>query len=178
MKNLTLIICAYLFVFVSCTSEKQQLKTSITSAENELKNDTTGILDYKKATAMTALYEQYIEKFPEDTLSAIYLYKAADVAAHSHNAQHAIDLYNKLLTNFPDYKNAANAQFFIGFLYENELKNKPEAIKAYEKFLANYPNDEKVESVQFLIQNINLTDAELIEKFKNMPQNQDSTSHN
>ena len=161
-------------IVVGCTSKKQQLITAIATSESILKNDSTGIMDYKKAIAMTVLYEQYIQLYPEDTLSAIYLFKAADVAAHSQQTKHAIELYKKLIKNYPDYKNMPDAMFFIGFLYENELKDKKEATKAYREFLMAYPNNEQSDAARFLLQNINTPDEDLIKKFESMPQNTDS----
>jgi TolA-binding protein len=177
MKKSISILSLIILILAGCTSEKQKLITTISNNEKELKNDTTGVLNYNKAIAMITLYEQYAEKYPEDTLSAIYLYKAADVSAHSHQTTHAIELYKKLIAKYPDYKNVPNAMFFIGFLYENELKDKKEATKAYREFLMAYPNNEQSDAARFLLQNINTSDEDLIKKFESMPQNTDSAIH-
>lgn len=176
MRKSIFILLVFVLIMASCSSKKQQLIASITDSENVLKNDSTGIMDYKKAIAMISLYEQFVGLYPEDTLSAIYLFKAADVSAHSHQTKQAIDLYKKLIKNYPDYKNVPNAMFFIGFLYENELKDKKEATKAYRDFLMAYPNNEQADAARFLLQNINTSDEDLIKKFESMPQNADSAN--
>lgn len=176
MKKSIFILIGFVLIIASCSSKKQQLIASITDSENALKNDSTGIMDYKKATAMISLYEQFVGLYPEDTLSAIYLFKAADVSAHSHQTKQAIELYKKLIKNYPDYKNVPNAMFFIGFLYENELKDKKEATKAYRDFLMQYPDNEQADAARFLLQNINTSDEDLIKKFESMPQNADSAN--
>ncbi|MDK9700906.1 MAG: tetratricopeptide repeat protein [bacterium] len=50
----------------------------------------------------------------------------------------AVAKYEELVKIHPSGKRAPNAQFMIGFLYANELKQLDKAKTAYEKFLKDY----------------------------------------
>lgn len=59
------------------------------------------------------------------------------------NSPEAIEAYQKVIDNYPDTKWADDAQFMIGYLQYNLLKQTDEAIKSLQKVIDNYPNSEK-----------------------------------
>jgi len=54
---------------------------------------------------------------------------------------------------------SAQAQFMIGFIYSEELKNYDEAEKAFNDLLQHYPNSELVESAHWMIAHMRSEDA-------------------
>lgn len=160
------LVCSCMMLLIACKSAKQKLADNIKENETALESDTTGVMDYKKALVVVKLYEDYANKYPTDTMSAKYLFKAADVSAHSHNVQHAIELYKRVIENYPDYKKVPLAWFYIGFLYENELLQIDEAKKAYNTLLSKYPDFEQAEDVRWSLENINKSGEELMSQFK------------
>lgn len=50
----------------------------------------------------------------------------------------AVVKYEELINSYPKGTYASKAQFMVGFLYANDLKDYPKAKKAYEDFLKNY----------------------------------------
>ena len=54
----------------------------------------------------------------------------------------AINTYKKLTEKFPDSKFCPQAQFMMGFIFANDLKDLEKAKTAYEKFLEKYSDHE------------------------------------
>ncbi|MEO8149035.1 MAG: hypothetical protein ABI723_15420 [Bacteroidia bacterium] len=177
MKSKILIAALCLIFMAACKSEKQKLTDRIASVEKELRNDTTGVMNYKKAAEVIKLYEDFAARFPEDSMSAKYLFNAADVSAHSHNVLHSVELYKKVIEKYPQSKYVPQCWFFIGFLNENELKNIAEAHKAYTTLLEKFPNYEQKETVQWLLKNLGKSDEELVKQFEANQQQGDSVGN-
>lgn len=169
-------VCCCLIILAACQSEKQKLANKIKETETALKSDTTGVMDFKKALEIVKLYEEYADKNSADTMSAKYLFKAADVSAHSHNVHHAVELYKRLIKEYPDYKNVPQAWFYIGFLYQNELLEIDSAKMAYNTLLTHYPKFEQAETARWLLENINKSDEEIVRQFEANAQQTDTVS--
>ncbi len=70
-----------------------------------------------------------------------------------------IDKYRKLLTEYPDSDVSPQAQFMIGFIYSEELKNYDEAEKAFRQVLSRYPKSELAPSAQWMVDHMRTEDA-------------------
>lgn len=62
-----------------------------------------------------------------------------------------LEAYRALLAQYPDSEVSAQAQFMIGFIYSEEIKNYDEAEKAFRQLLARYPQAELAPSAQWMI---------------------------
>ncbi len=110
--------------------------------------------------------ESYALVYPNDSLSAGYLFKAAEMSRALNSYGKTISLYDWITTYYPNDKNAPMALFLKGFLLENDLKNPDKAKEIYESFLSKYPNHAMSKDVNFLITNIGKSDKEIIEKIE------------
>lgn len=70
-----------------------------------------------------------------------------------------IDAYRKLLVEYPDSDVSPQAQFMIGFVYSEELKNYEEAEKAFQALLRRYPKAELAASARWMIEHMREEDA-------------------
>jgi outer membrane protein assembly factor BamD (BamD/ComL family) len=70
-----------------------------------------------------------------------------------------IAAYRRLLTEYPDSDVAAKAQFMVGFIYSEELKNYDEAEKAFKELLRRYPKAELAASAQWMLGHMRTEDA-------------------
>jgi len=66
------------------------------------------------------------------------LFSAAKTFQEQGKVKEAVAKYEELVTSTPKGKRAPQAQFMIGFLYANELKDMDKAKSAYQKFLSDY----------------------------------------
>ena len=140
MKNILLLIVASVsLLMMSCGNGKQKLQNEISASEQKLKNDASGVIDNQKAAEVIQLYISYAAKFPDDSLSAEYLFRAADVTNGIHQPDKAIELYERV-QGFKTYSKTPIALFLQGFIAETELQNMQKAKQYYEKYLKTYPN--------------------------------------
>ncbi len=160
MKHL-IILAASLLVFFSCTKQSEQA----TYAESIAKMEQAVLLDAKsiepqKADSLVKMYTSYVALYPQDSLSAVYLFRAADVLANRKECLQAIDLLNKLIKNYPKDTHAEQAAFLKGVIYQETCMNKEKAVEAFNAFIAVYPNSSLVKDAQGLLQ-LNQVEDEL-----------------
>ena len=155
-------------VVAGCKSEKKKLAEQIEANEKIMLNDTTKMMNEKIAREEVDLYKQYAEKFPDDTVSARYLFRAADVAHGLRSNREALDLYAAFMVKYPNHPKAAAALFLIAFMYDNDM-HQPEVAKAkYRQFLEKYPQHNLSPSAKAALDQLEsgLTDEELVKMFE------------
>jgi tetratricopeptide (TPR) repeat protein len=136
MKKLQLFFCALLIVSLwACNTEKKKLKQKIATAEAQPNKN-----DAEMAVARAVLYEEYANKFKDDTLSPAYLYKAAELYQYPSNHVRSLELLDTLLKRYPNNSEAPDALFFKGYIYEVQLLDLPKAKAAYEELIKRFPN--------------------------------------
>jgi len=160
-----LAICLALF---SCKSGKQKLQESISTNEQKLFSDSTKMLDATVAEETLKSYKEYAEKYPDDTASATYLFKSADLANGMRKYKEAIDLYGRFGEKYPTHRKAAASLFLQAFIYDNNLRDKEKAKQLYSEFLQKYPDHQLAASAKVSLEQLNmgLTDEELVKMFE------------
>jgi TolA-binding protein len=155
-------------IFASCQSAKQKLADEIKAGETKLFNDSIKILNTATANEVYKKYIQYADSYKDDTESAIYLFRAADLANGLRRPQESVSLYERLRDSYPGYKKSPAAIFMEGFIYETQLENKEKAKMKYREFIQQYPNHALTPSAQASLDqlNANLSDEDLIRKFE------------
>src|SRR5439155_7962189 len=113
-------------------------------------------------------YKKYAGQYPDDSSSAIYLYKAADLAHGVKRNREAIDLYRQFITKYPNHTKTASAIFLEAFIYDSELRNKDSAKILYKEFLEKYPNHTLASSVKASLDQIEtgMSDEDLVKMFE------------
>jgi tetratricopeptide (TPR) repeat protein len=141
MKKLQLFFCALLIISLwACNTEKKKLKQKIVAAEAK-----ANIQDAEMAVARALLYEEYANKFKDDTLSPSYLYNAAELYQYASNHVRSLELLDTLLKRYPNSNQAPEALFFKGYIYEVQLLDLPKAKDAYEELINRFPNHPRTE---------------------------------
>jgi len=70
-----------------------------------------------------------------------------------------IEGYRKLLGEYPNSDVSPQAQFMVGFIYSEELKNYDEADKAFRELLRRYPKSELAGSAQWMVDHMRSEEA-------------------
>ncbi len=65
-----------------------------------------------------------------------------------------LSLYRELLFSYPEGEHAAEAQFMIGFIYAEELKNYEAAEFEFKKMIDNYGDSELAQSARWMLENM------------------------
>jgi len=97
-----------------------------------------------------------IRNFLSARKTARELFKEAQEAGA---AADRIARYRELLREHPQSDVSAQAQFMIGFIYSEELRNYDEAEKEFRLLLQNYPKSELAASAQWMVEHMRTEDA-------------------
>ena len=174
--NFLLLCTVVVMAFFGCHNASEQALDAIRKAESELYPDSTMMPDAEKAKNIIALYSDYAAKYPEDTLSPGFLFKAADVSSKINLTNQAIELFGKFIEQYPSHPNASYALFLQGFIYENQMVDPAKAKPYYEKFLSQYPDHPLTQDVKFSLENLGKSPEELIREFESRQPANDSAS--
>lgn len=153
-------------LFSSCSGKKEKLTQEINTLESQLTGNLGDVVDSVAVNKMINLYIEYADLFPDDTTSANYLFKAGDIASKTNKIDQSISIFEKLVTKYPDNRNAPYGLFLQGFIYENQVGDAMKAKPYYEKFLQLYPDHPIAGDVTFSLENLGKTPEELIREFE------------
>lgn len=84
------------------------------------------------------------------------MFKAAQEIA---SPQQRIAAFRRLLAEYPDADVSPQAQFMIGFVNSEELKDYDEAEKAFRELLARYPKSELADSAKWMVEHMRTEEA-------------------
>jgi parvulin-like peptidyl-prolyl isomerase len=88
---------------------------------------------------------------PEVATTPEELFQAA---MDSKDGRQRIGIYEDLLKKFPESKYASQAQFMIGFIYSEELKDYARAEEAFKVVMDKFRDSELVDSARWMIKNM------------------------
>lgn len=163
--RLFILLAALTIVLVQCKSDPKAKINSLEKkiASESFKLDETGV---KTANELISAYLDYAEKFKDNPEAPEYLYKAADISLNINKSKEALDLYNKIIYQYPDFKKAPECLFLVAYIYENNFQNYGKAKEIYELFIARYPNHEFADDAAISIENMGKSPEELIRMFE------------
>ena len=162
-KTLWIIMTVALLGMVSCGKSRDQRIQEIKDYEKSLNLESTAINE-ETGNALIDYYTRFVKDFPEDTLAPAYLFRAAEVAMNTGKTEQSIHLLDEVISKYPAFYDVPTAYFMKGYVYENSGNDKDKAVEAYSIFLEKYPEHELAKDAQILIEVIDLTPEELIER--------------
>jgi TolA-binding protein len=163
--------------FSSCqpheeTAEEKRMKykMKVDSAEKLMQADKT--YNMKNAMGTLKTYNDFVQKFPTDTLTAEYLFRAADLAMGAKQYPEAANYLENILANHKDYPKYVDACWVAAIIYDTYLEDVnhggDRAKQLYEFIIANYPTNSYAEQSKILITYIGVPDSvmfkQIIEK--------------
>ncbi len=110
--------------------------------------------DKRKALALIDVYKAYANANPYDTVSAEYLFRAANVAKSMHDGMQSIKLYDRIAREYPSWKRLPDVLYLKAFTIDSELGNKGEAEMAYLAVIEAYPTHPFAKDAYQMIQNL------------------------
>ena len=177
MRQNTALFAALLMLLAACggggtTAEPTpeamvtEARTRIRAQEDSLFNKM--VFDRRGALELRSVYIAYAERFPTDTLVPEYLFRAASVSRSLGEPQESLKLYDRVIKNFPSWSKIADAYYLRAFTIDSDLGRKGEAKTAYEEVIQRFPDHKFAADAKQMIENLQYTDEELIERFKRM----------
>jgi TolA-binding protein len=148
---------------------------AITDAEAEMRK--TKNYDQKLAMAALKAYNDFTVTFPDDSLTAEYLFLASDLAQGSRNYQQAAVYLETIIDKHKDFKKYSDAIFVAAFIYDSYLEDVnhggDRAKQLYQFEIDHYPNSPYAAQSKVLIQYIGKPDSVLINDIINKGQQQE-----
>ncbi len=140
MKNIFGLL-ALILAMAACQSSASSPQSDIEKLEEQLKKE--AVLDSAIATDLCAMYLQYADANPKDSLAPYYLSNSADILKElKGNELKAVNTYNRIAEKYADHPLAGRAVFMIGYVFDDKFNDKVRAQKSYEYFLSQYPKHE------------------------------------
>ncbi len=161
-------------VVSSCSPSKKKEISEIQKMENELFSKKGAIASKQKAMDLVQAYILFADQFADDSMAVEYLFKAADISMNLNEANKAINLYNRIIDNYPDFRKVPECLFLKGYVYENYLGDLKTAKQIYMEFLEKYPENDFADDAQISIENLGKSPEELIKEFEKNIKDQDS----
>lgn len=176
MMKKVVLISAVLISMMACSGPnnsgdtRTSLQDSITTSENKMFNNQETRITKEDAISLIGFYEKYADEFPEDSLAPVYLFRASDISMNLQQPVKTIDLFNKIMTKYPDYEKTPSVMFLKAFVYEDQLHDLSKAKKYYEEFLEKYPDSDFADDAKISLQNLGKSPEELIKEFEEKQQ--------
>jgi N-acetylmuramoyl-L-alanine amidase len=149
-KTTTLIICLAAGNFVRCGGQEEAQEAF---AEAEAAAQTASADSATLANAID-LYEQFAQRFPTNEHAPKALAMAGRLTQQQGDNAGAIRQYERLLVTYPGSQYGDEAQFMIGFIYEENLGDLESAKEAYQKVIDRYPDSELAASARQLLPHV------------------------
>lgn len=165
--KLTPLLLLMIFL-ISCESAQKKLSNEIKIGESRLFSDSVKALNIDESNTVYNNYLLYADTYKDDTTSATYLFKAADLVNGLNRPNEAIAIFERLRSAYPDYRKSSAALFMQAFIFETSLNDKEKAKEKYKEFIQKYPDHNLTASAKASWDqlNANLSDEDMIKSFE------------
>ncbi|MFA4851572.1 MAG: tetratricopeptide repeat protein [Bacteroidales bacterium] len=154
------------FILTSCSNSKDKDLLKITDIEKTVFTNTAAPFNIEKAKELVNAYTDFAKKYPKDTNSVNFLFKAANMSMNIALPKLSIELFDKIINDYPTFNKVADCMFLKAFVYDDKLKNINKAREAYEVFLRKYPTHEFADDAKACLDNLGKTTEQLIQEFE------------
>ncbi len=120
----------------------------------------------EKTAELIDFYTSYFSLFPNDSMTADMLFRAGNQCVNLSRYDDAIGYYNRLDVSYRNYQKRPESLYLQGFIYDTYKNEYGNAKEKYERLIKLYPEHALAVQAKLSIENLGLTDEELIRKFE------------
>lgn len=146
--------------------QREQLISWIDSIQKNVFEERNRELNKKVAVACMKEYMQFVDKFPEDTLSAEYLFRLSDLARALGDNSKALNTLDTICKSYPEYKRIPECVFLQGYYYDQLFHDTIKAKEYYHAFLETYPEHPLADDTKQLLSMFGKSDEEIIKSIE------------
>ena len=128
---------------------KQEIRGHLEGSRSEHFQET--LIDSLKKVYGVVVYGDSIEVAMKPVLTPAELFAKAQAVP---SPQERIELFQQVVSRYPNDKSAVQAAFMVGFTYAEELSDYPKARAAFQDFLRKYPKSDLVVSANWMLDNM------------------------
>lgn len=147
-------------------SETEVLRARIDSLESVVFEESEAPADRQSGMELVRAYAKFYQANKSDSTSVDMLFKAGEVSMGIGQGNLAVKYFSTIFKDHKDFPKAPESLFLTGFCEENLNNDTADARFYYEKFLSTYPNHKLAKDAKFSIQNLTLSDEDLIKMFE------------
>ncbi len=166
MKYFSFLFVAISLISFSCNSpkvdERKVLADEIDTLAYQVFESDVKLLDNHKQKRLVEVYKQYAQKYPDDSLSIKYWFRAAQIQVNLGESQKAIHTLDSLIANYPKAKIIPSALQFKAFIYDDRLGQIDEARATLDELINNFPESELVENAKAYKETLGKSPEEII----------------
>lgn len=153
-------------LIAGCSPSRDKTVKNISALEKALFSPDEYSFNKPRADSLVAMYETFVERFPGDTLTPEYLFKAGSICMNAGEHARAIGYFDRCVEVSPAGYRAPMCMFFKAFIYENSLNNLDKAREIYLNFIEKYPNDPFTDDAKLALMNIGKTPEQMVREFE------------
>lgn len=169
MKSKLYILLSLCLLAVACTNKKQKQADDIIKLEESFYK--LNKPDQISGNQLIRAYAEFADQFPDDSLSPVYLFKAADLAMNLEFSELAIQYFDRVQNGYPKYEKAPECLFLKAFIYENKLHSLELAEKNYRLFIDQYPDHALAKDAQAALKYLGMSAEDLVKLFQEQGSN-------
>lgn len=162
----------YVLALISCSpkqstlTDKEDQIAVIDSLQKRMVDERTQSLNKELALQGIAAYKKYAQSFPEDTLSAEYLFRLSDIARGIGDYSTALSSLQNITSQYPDFGKIPECYFLQGYYCQEFFHDTMSARVHYQNFLSKYPDHPLANDAKTLIKLLGKTDDEIVKRFR------------
>jgi outer membrane protein assembly factor BamD (BamD/ComL family) len=149
----------------SCTKNVKKEQINAIAAQEKSLFEAQEI-DRLKGLQLIDTYVNFSKQYPDDSLSANYLYKAGEIAMNLKLGTQSIFYFDKIITNFPTFSKVPECVFLKAFVFENQLNDLEKASRYYNEFIIQFPNHLLVKDAKASLEYLGKSPEELVRIFQ------------
>ncbi len=115
-------------------------------------------------------YVAYADTLKKDPDAPRFLFEAGNLAMNLNQNTRSMELFNRIIYQYPDFEKVPDCLFLLGYIYENNLQNYGKAKEIYEDFLRRYPDHDFADDARISLQNLGKPLEELVKEFESRNQ--------
>ncbi|MDQ3108821.1 MAG: tetratricopeptide repeat protein [Bacteroidota bacterium] len=163
---------------IANVNARVKAKFVVDSAEQVMRADKT--YNMKNAMGTLKAYNDYVTKFPTDTITAEYLFRAADLAQGAKQYTQAVNYLETIIENHKGYRNSDIACFMAAYIYDNNLEEVnhggDRAKQLYQFVIDNYPESTWAEQAKVLITYVGVSENVMLDSIIKKGQREEQTN--
>lgn len=160
MNNLKYaLVCIATLLLAACQSPKEKALEHIRSLEQS-----DSLFNISQMTELYWSYIDFADKYPDDERAPDFLFKAGQRSKLLIKSNEGINLFERIIKNYPKSALCEQALISMAYFYENDLNDLEKARLFYTRFIENYPASELASSAQFALKNLGKSPEDVFEE--------------
>ena len=155
---------------ISAVEEKQALIAQIDSLHQLMFNQQSLELNKNIGAQAISAGNKFVEKFPEDSMCAEYLFRISDLSRGMGDHKKAIESLNRICKEYPKFKKIPECLFLQGYYYQDFFGDTTQARNYYNELIAKYPTHAFVDDAQALMGMFGKSEQDIIKSFEEKEQ--------